>query len=528
LTALAEGADRLAAEVAIELDLNIVVPLPMPLREYEKDFGSNSSKSQFRDLLSKSIAHFVVHDPKQVTGSDQFRRRAAREIAYARAGAYVARHCLLLIALWDGVPTNSGSGTSQIINLRLRGSTTSSPMFRPTFHNLEGGPVAHIVTPRMSNPSPKGVQFSTATYFPEYWGGMDRAKGIYETILKHLEKYNHDAIHYGRLFSEEIKVSMRSTLNDHGRLSEANLSNLFRFACADVLATKFKAKRVGYVVALFAIVLLGFFYFQIYLELSSSPAFLLMYPIVLGVAALIYMGVKRKDYESKHEDYRALAEALRVQLFWDLAGVNESVSNHYLYKHTGQLQWIRYALGAWRIGRNVEGRDSSLFRGKPRNDIFKNVFERWVLRQSNWYHRRSAENDRQAKALERIGNTLFVGGMGLALILFGFEGLSFTSTMLVHEVWIHHFVVITIAMALAVSASLHGYSDRLSLSEESKQYQGMADLFSLAELRLTPLVRYGDADLIRRLMFELGKEALVEHGDWLLLNRSRPLELPKA
>jgi predicted phosphoribosyltransferase len=44
VTALAEGADRLAAEVALSLDaqvkVRLVVPIPMPIELYELDFDS--------------------------------------------------------------------------------------------------------------------------------------------------------------------------------------------------------------------------------------------------------------------------------------------------------------------------------------------------------------------------------------------------------------------------------------------------------------------------------------------------------
>src|SRR5882724_11887194 len=38
ITALADGADRLAAHVAIEMGIRLIVPLPLPRDEYERDF----------------------------------------------------------------------------------------------------------------------------------------------------------------------------------------------------------------------------------------------------------------------------------------------------------------------------------------------------------------------------------------------------------------------------------------------------------------------------------------------------------
>lgn len=48
---LAEGSDRLVADVAQELGIELIVPLPMPQDEYERDFTSPESVDSFRQLL---------------------------------------------------------------------------------------------------------------------------------------------------------------------------------------------------------------------------------------------------------------------------------------------------------------------------------------------------------------------------------------------------------------------------------------------------------------------------------------------
>ena len=46
LNSLAEGGDRLVAEVATELGISLIIPLPMPAEEYETDFTSEASLQQ--------------------------------------------------------------------------------------------------------------------------------------------------------------------------------------------------------------------------------------------------------------------------------------------------------------------------------------------------------------------------------------------------------------------------------------------------------------------------------------------------
>ena len=59
LTSLAEGADQLCAEVALELGINIIVPLPMEIADYVKDF-KDESLIKFNSLLKKTERSFVV------------------------------------------------------------------------------------------------------------------------------------------------------------------------------------------------------------------------------------------------------------------------------------------------------------------------------------------------------------------------------------------------------------------------------------------------------------------------------------
>ena len=44
LTSLAEGADQLVAQVALERGLQLVAPLPLPTEEYRRDFEVNPSR----------------------------------------------------------------------------------------------------------------------------------------------------------------------------------------------------------------------------------------------------------------------------------------------------------------------------------------------------------------------------------------------------------------------------------------------------------------------------------------------------
>jgi hypothetical protein len=84
-------------------------------------------------------------------------------------------------------------------------------------------------------------------------------------------------------------------------------------------------------------------------------------------------------------------------------------------------------------------------------------------------------------------------------------------------------------VTIAVAAGLrHGYVQQLAYSEHAKQYGRMAELFDTAERHLAQMLEKGDHHHAAELLRELGEEALEENGDWVLLHRERPLEVPHS
>lgn len=112
LTALAEGADRLVARVAVDLDIPFVAVLPMPQDDYEKDFETDDNLAEFRSLLAG--AERIIELPSG-------ERPIGRNSQYAQMGLFISNHCQVLLALWDGRPHGAVGGTSHIVNYHLTG-----------------------------------------------------------------------------------------------------------------------------------------------------------------------------------------------------------------------------------------------------------------------------------------------------------------------------------------------------------------------------------------------------------------------
>ncbi len=104
LSALAEGADRLVAQVALELGILLIVPLPMPADAYKREFHSDEARAEFDRLLHQAEKSFGAPPLREAAGN---------------SGAYIAKNSQILLALWDGIDAKKRSGTAEVVRLKL-------------------------------------------------------------------------------------------------------------------------------------------------------------------------------------------------------------------------------------------------------------------------------------------------------------------------------------------------------------------------------------------------------------------------
>jgi len=120
--------------------------------------------------------------------------------------------------------------------------------------------------------------------------------------------------------------------------------------------------------------------------------------------------------------------------------------------------------------------------------------------------------------IERLGVVCVVGVGVLGALLF------FPSVR--HDEYHLGWTAIGLETLLAAGALLHHFDDRMAYAERAKQYQRMASLFAHASDLLGKFLDREDYENAVNCVRKIGKEALTENGDWVLLRRGRPLEVP--
>jgi hypothetical protein len=179
LSSLAEGADQLAAEVALEHGVLVRAPLPMPADAFRAStsFSSDASRAKLDELLKHPrVESFLTPIPQlmlpagvdwmSIATSNDPGLRDLRRTCYANAGGYVVRHSLAFIALWDRAATdpNKPSGTAEYVVFKLEGRAPAHYPWtesEPLGYRGERGPVYAIHT-RRAEPKPDAAAIPPA------------------------------------------------------------------------------------------------------------------------------------------------------------------------------------------------------------------------------------------------------------------------------------------------------------------------------------------------------------------------------
>ncbi len=300
----------------------------------------------------------------------------------------------------------------------------------------------------------------------------------------------------------------------------------------DMLASARKAwrrtrriPRVGAVFVFAAAVPLAVALFELQavnLEQPIALQAILAYLFVFIGTTAYNVHVARSDWQSRFQDCRALAEAMRVQLYWAIAAVPAAVSDHYLRKQIGELGWIQFALrgpSLWAAGLVETLRT-------PRRDI---VGSGWIDDQKTYFGEKGPLHHGAGRRSQMWIFGLASLGVVITVLLLVFEILvqyppaegSATSAVL-NLLRDHHGSIIISAATLPALAAFFSVSrDQRAYEHHAHSYELMRRMFTRASEAAT--AKQSDEEF-SNLVRELGREALAENAEWLVEHRHRKIE----
>jgi hypothetical protein len=251
------------------------------------------------------------------------------------------------------------------------------------------------------------------------------------------------------------------------------------------------------------------------------------YPLLLLGGYVWFNRSQRKNYQGRWLDLRALAETLRVQIFWRLTERHECTADYYLRHFRGELDWIRHAARALFLTAGGHAATEERSETDPL-DRLRTVRNYWVVDQLNYFVKKAPLHHRLEMAFETAARTAFLLAMALSVVHVGLH--------LATDHMSHGLVLATFG-CLVTAAFLEEYADLQTYALTARRFEWMADLFAVAERRMTKLLlddrstapAIADSERVRQaqeVTFELGREALAENADWVVQHRHRPPTLP--
>jgi hypothetical protein len=529
LTGLAEGADQLVAEVALEQDVVLVAALPMPVDVYKEQMAEEA-----REKLDGLLALSAVRIMLSLEGrklEDIRTSEAVRAECYESLARFLARYGQSLIALWDGKNSQKRGGTSRVVHYVRSGVLDETA----DEAELLCGVVYHVVTPRMttSTPAPeiKTVQLGCERQPSGMSKGTSSDKELtqvsrFAQVEFDFERFNRTAKKFST-FNEDVRSRLIS--DDTIALSSFQKRLEALYAQADRISLQANGWRKLVLGAILVTAVIGTVFYGIHGEMFGDRVWLwFSFPLFVVVALLLHRTAKAKHVEDTYLDTRALAEALRVQFFWTMAGITEPVDKYYLVDRRAELDWIRIALkNVWLLNQDQPDALSAITH-------LKSVFDNWVVAQERWYRMKA---DRQSHSVQlretwsKVALRVAVGwsilvpiGVTVVAHLHVFAPLK----LILSEKQVKSdFVYETFHIALAVPALLAGayrlWIEQAGYEEQSRDYRSMQREFSVKARELEKCM--GNPEIAQNLILTLGIEALKENGRWLMLHRERPLEV---
>ena len=498
LSPLADGADRLVAHAALDAGATLIATLPMSAQTFKATLADAQCRKDFDDLLARATRSFVVPPLNPELDWDA----ASPDLLYANCGAYVASRCTELIALWDGQEQLGGAGTAQDVLFMLDG--VGEPLV-PTGYDLDPrltGPVVHIATPRISNPVPAGEPFCVERLFPRFSDKALDFSGEYDRVLAHIETYNADVLDIGNgIAIAEPGSQALQPLTEH-------------------LSKKYQRRTYGMIAGMLAMVFLAVVSFNLYTGgMATSLGMVAAYIVILLATFTLYRFSQKRAWQDRYQDYRSLAEAMRVSTFWTRAGINASVAEEVERMQRGEIDWLPIAIRAL---------TEPWCRSAHKVDVaaLDTVFKDWVADQAAWYAGRVAQKKRYSAYTRSCATMLFLFGGAATLVVALWP-------VMAQDQNLKHYILFASGLLAGLSGIATYYADKRGWTEEVQEYDRVGALFARARHKMAallgaPLLSPEASTRIRVMLYDLGREALRENINWRNMHRQRPIKLPHA
>jgi hypothetical protein len=574
LSSLAGGADQLVVRAALARGLQVIATLPLPVDAYRRDFEWDIDRPEtmgdFEAWMARPDIHKLFVGYEKGNSPDNVRPMGhQRNLQYRRAGAFIARHCDVLIALWDGKADTMAGCPAEIVGFKRHGiPLDASGSARASLDAPETGPVIHIVTPRAMTKN------TASAVAPPCWGAgpvrqaRDAARKTsppyevaaldhdcelwlsFEASVRQSREFNREADRLlasaaGRTAASQSFMGLFEVdaANPETRASALKASTVaprrcVLYAVADALAQRRQRVFWRDWRAMSGLALLAFACVEAFSRLAPaqgagtvplagiglmSGGLLLMGLLTLGAAAVVYTAAIRRRHQERLLDYRSLAEVLRTAVFWNFAGL-DGAAHAWPARMPRELAWAQTCLRRQELfdllfDRTVPSGSSARPALTPVS--YDWIRRMWIKGQLRYFTSGRSQYVRATRwrgiAVAAIVTVTAILA-AVALLLASRGGFD-------QDLPAHALLLFAITMLPGMAAVLAGYAAALGFNTTVQRHDRMVDVFGRALTILPPALDAENADLVRDVVRDVGAEAMRETASWLSTSRPRRINL---
>jgi hypothetical protein len=533
IVGMAEGADLLVAQTALDLGVQVQAVLPMSLEDYAADFDAGNL-ALLQRLLARPDVHSVeLSPPVHLLNEQGVVDNSRRDAMYENLTETLIRRSNLLLALWDGNPSQLPGGTADTV-LRYLGARTDASPEQSSIQFIDAGgemdaserlvywaPAARISQAR-------SAQAGLPCFLRGVGDNMLEMQAEMPVELAHqLAALNH----YNREYEElQAAGSLRQTesllatvpadvpVTENMRLEDIDA----QYRKADALAVHYQL-RSNRLFILFGVMTftLGLAYL-VYEKISESRLVLVIYLFVLLTSSGLYYVLRGRHWFAKHLIYRGIAETMRVKFYLRLAGIDHRVDAAEVFALSGVdrfqgFSWIGYVL------KGVESFD--IHATAPTEENIRRtrcVEQAWIDSQHRYFSARVARLDKSTRRFKQLRDAVFVFVLLVIVCLFVFgewldvDRLGIGMSLKTLLTFCMGFLAVTLG-----AWELH--QGKMATRELLWQYRNQRDHFARARRQLA-----GIASLAKRneVLVKLGRDSLMESYLWTIHRYHREHEPP--
>lgn len=561
ISTLGGKADRVFAELAVDLlSAGLKIILPRPRDVYLASFPDDDRR-ELAGLLEKADQVIDIASLLRQTGAGALPND--ENVNELIAAAFIAEHSEILFTVSENRYEDSEEPAARIVKWMREGGYIREYSIRENKSGLGGADKSMIISfnpgsgearieyvpaeepDAVSGASSAGKRGASGSVYDSLSSRLfvfvgrtiEALDGLYDRLVKSPEAPNEDTFgtppfiriigsidgfnldtkrYFEKYGGGELLRSRQYLLqdeSDNGLVTgDKALTKIVRvYTAADALSQYYQKKTtriVNWIYLLFfaAVVLYGL------IDLSSY--LVLFYIGLIPAIALLVKKTAKDRLEDRYLDYRALAEGLRVEVFWTLSGVNENVSSHYMSKYEGLLTWIRKAV------RSVEVATLSTdaARETEKRRALDMTEKLWIDSQLGYF---SSKKKPLLVRSQQFGNVVFLSFV-LTLIVALVYGMYVLAAGVENGDALNRFQVLLGAIA-AVGVGAQAYKNKKAYDELERRYELARQTYASAKRGL-------ESGTMRpeRILVAVGREALMENSDWLWTHRSLPIEVPKG